>query len=163
MVVGLPHGKMRRSDLRGRSRMNAKRKNRSALALILILMVIGAALGLVACGGADQKAALAAALDKVEASMAKFQTMGANSTVADVKAARDEIAPLWAAVVAAAKNVKGADAAAAEKAWADLDAAVNSIPADAPIMQAATTIMGPVQALIAIEGNLRKLAPTEKK
>lgn len=143
--------------------MNFKLTKRTAVALILVLMVFGVALGLVACGGADQKAALAAALDKVETAMAKFQTMGADSTVADVKAARDQIAPLWAAVVAAAKNVKGADAGAAEKAWTDLDAAVNSIPANATIIQAATAIMGPVQALIAVEGNLRKLAPAEKK
>ncbi len=41
------------------------------------------------------------------------------STVADIKAARDEVAPLWQEVLAAAKDVKDADVAAAEKAWAD--------------------------------------------
>jgi hypothetical protein len=138
-------------------------KARNTLILVLVIVLAAVALGLAACGGGDEKAALAAALDKVEASMAKFQTMGADSTVADVKAARDEVAPLWAEAVAAAKNVDGADAAGAEKAWTALDTAVNGLPADATITQIVTAVTGPVQALIAIEGDLRKLPPAEEK
>jgi hypothetical protein len=136
---------------------------RNVLILALVIVLAAGTLGLVACGGGSEKAALAAALGKVEASMAKFQTMGADSTVVDVKAARDEVAPLWAEAVAAAKNVDGADAAGAEKAWTALDTAVNGLPADATIIQIATAVTGPVQALIAIEGDLRKLAPTDEK
>jgi hypothetical protein len=136
---------------------------RSVLILALVVVLAAATLGLVACGGGSEKAALATALDKVEGSMAKFQTMGPDSTVADVKAARDEMAPLWAEAVAAAKNVDGADATGAEKAWTALDTAVNGLPADATIIQLVSAVTGPVQALIAIEGDLRKLAPAEEK
>jgi hypothetical protein len=131
---------------------------RGALTVIVVIGLVVMAVGVAACGGsdADAKGTLRAALDKVEVSAAKFSQMGASSTVADIKAARDELSPLWIDVVTAAKSVKGADAAAAETAWTTLDSAVNAIPADATIIQAATTIMGPVQAL------LQLVAPTEK-
>jgi hypothetical protein len=137
-------------------------RNRSILVLLVALAVMALALG--GCGSGEQdKAGLSAALAKVETAMAGFQQMGADSTVADIKAARDNIAPLWAEVVTAAKKVEGADPAAAEKAWTDLDTAVNGVAADATIIEAATAIMGPVQALIAIETELKTLVePSEK-
>lgn len=136
-----------------------KARNAWLMGLVITLVIMG--LVVVACGGSDEdaKAALSAALDKVETSIAKFQQMGADSTVADILSARDAVKPDWEAVVAAAKEVEGADAAAAEKAWADVDAAFNSIPEGATLTQAAALILGPVQALMAEETELRALVP----
>jgi hypothetical protein len=121
-----------------------------------VVVLAGSLFG-AACGSDDEaKAALSAALDKGDVAVAKFQTMGADSTVADIKAARDEVAPLWQEVVAAAKDVKDADVAAAEKAWTDLDQAVSSLADDANIMEAAGVVLAPVQALLKAETDLRR-------
>jgi hypothetical protein len=136
---------------------------RNALIVIVVTALAVMAGGVAACGGSDSaaKATLSAALTKVEASAAKFQQMGTNTTTAEIKAARDELAPLWSDVVAAAKNVKGADATAAATAWTTLDNSVNSLPADANIIQAAGTVLGPIQALLKLEAELRGLvSPT---
>lgn len=137
---------------------------RRLLILVLVMVLALASLTIGACGGDDTeaKAALSAALDKVEASMANFQKMDATSTVADIKAAKTEMAPLWADVVTAAKGVKDADVPGAEKAWTDLETAVDAVPDTAGIMEAATAIMGPVQALMQVETGLRALVPVEK-
>jgi len=129
---------------------------------VAVLLTLG--LVVMGCGDddAEAKAALSAALDKVEASMAKFQQMGADSTVADIKAARDEVAPIWQEVVTAAKEVKDADVAAAEKAWTDVDQAVSGLADDANIMAAAGAIMGPLQSLLTVEADLRGLVTPEE-
>ena len=136
---------------------------RSGLLLGLAVVLAVTMIVVVGCGGSgeDAKADLSAALDKVETSIAGFQQMGADSTVADIKAARDAVKADWAEVVAAAKGVEGADAAAAEKAWTDVNAAVDSIPEGANILEAAALIMGPVTALLKAEGDLRALVPKE--
>jgi hypothetical protein len=137
---------------------------RNAWLVGLVIALVMTALVVVACGGSgeDDKAALSAALDKVETSIAGFQKMGADSTVADIIAARDAVGPDWAEVVAAAKNVEGADPAAAEKAWTDVNTAVDSIPEGASLLQAAALIMGPVQTLLKAESDLRTLVPKAK-
>ena len=133
------------------------------LLLGLVVVLAASALFVAGCGNSqkDAKAALSAALDKVEASVAKFQQLGPSSTIADVKAARDAVGADWGEVVTAAKAVKGADAAAAEKAWTAVDEAITAIPDDAGIA-AAAGIMGPVQALMQIEADLRTLATPSK-
>lgn len=127
------------------------------LVLVLILAVWGVACG----GGDDPKAQLSAALDKVDAAVAKFQSLGLNSTVPEIKAARDDVRPLWDQVVVAAEKVKGADVEAAKKAWADVDAAVNAVPDDANIMEAAA-VLGPVQNLMKVVGDLKALVAPKK-
>ena len=136
-------------------------KNMLLLGLVVVLAV--SAILVVGCGNSQEaaKATLSAALDKVEASVAKFQQLGASSTIADVKAARDAVRPDWAQVVTAAKAVKGADAAGAEKAWTAVDQAITAIPDNAGIA-AAAGIMGPVQALLQVEANLRTLVSPSK-
>jgi hypothetical protein len=132
----------------------------------IIALVVALTLGLVvaACGDdqKEAKAALSAALDKVEASVATLQQMGAETTVPDIKAALKGVAPVWQEVVTAAKGVKDADVAAAEKAWTDVETAVNGLADDANIMAEAATIMGPVNALRQVEANLRSLVTSDK-
>jgi hypothetical protein len=136
---------------------------RNVLLLGLVVVMAVSAMFVAGCGNSqeDAKVALSAALDKVEASVAKFQQLGASSTIADVKAARDAVGADWAQVVTAAKAVKGADAEGAEKAWAAVDEAITAIPDDAGIA-AAAGIMGPVQALLQVEANLRTLVSPSK-
>jgi hypothetical protein len=132
--------------------------------VVLCLMVALAGLVAVGCGSdKDAVTALDAALDKVDAATAKFQTMGPESTIADVKAARDEVGPLWAEVVSAAKKVKDVDVAAAEKAWTDLDGAVSALADDANIMEAAATVLAPAQALLKEAQNLRAVVAEKLK
>ena len=131
------------------------------LAVVLALTMFVA----VGCGGSDDeaKAELSAALDAAETSMAGFtSSIGADSSVDDIKVALESFQPEWEAVVAAAGNVEGADAAAAEQAWTDVTTAIDSIPEGASILEAAALIMGPVTALQAQAADLRALVPKEE-
>ena len=108
----------------------------------------------------DERATLSTALGKVGADIASLTTQfTSGGTGKDLKAALTKFGPDWDAVVAAAKNVKGADAAAAEKAWTDLQTAVQTVPDDASVIQAFGTIQTPLAALQTQMGNLSKLAP----
>jgi hypothetical protein len=141
---------------------------RKALVLGLGLVLLISALACVAagCGGDDQekaKADLRAALDKVETEMNQLQTtFTTGGTIAQLKAAKDQMGVDWKAVIDAAKKVKGTDTAAAEKAWTDVDTAVNAVPDDATVIQAATSILGPVQTLMKVEKDLRTVAGESK-
>lgn len=137
---------------------------RNALILGLIVVMALTMTVAVGCGGSDEaaKADLSAALDTAEASMAGFtSSIGADSSVDDIKAALESFQPEWEAVVAAAGNVEGADAAAAEQAWTDVTTAIDSIPEGASILEAAALIMGPVTALQKQAADLRALVPKE--
>jgi hypothetical protein len=136
---------------------------KKALLLGLVIVLALTTLAVVGCGGggSDAKAQLSTALDKVEADIAGLTTrFTAGGTVPELKKAKDEMKPDWQAVVDAAKKVKGADAAAAEKAWADVDAAVSGLADNATLIQAAGTIMAPLQNLQKVDQDLRKLAPS---
>lgn len=132
-------------------------------AVVLILaLLLSLALIVGACGSdEDAKAELSAALDKVDLAVAKFQTMGLTSTVPEIKAARDEVAAVWTEVEAAAEKVDGADPEAVKKAWTDLDAAVDAVPDDAGIMEAAG-VLGPVQNLLKTVATLRALVTPQE-
>jgi hypothetical protein len=137
---------------------------KGGLLLGLAVVLAVSMFAVVGCGGSDEdaKANLSAALDKVETSIAEFQSsMGATSTVDDVKNALSTVKPDWEAVVTAAQDVEGADVAAAEEAWADVETAISSIPEGASILEAAALIMTPVTALLKVEQELRALVPAE--
>jgi hypothetical protein len=127
-----------------------------------VILVLSLALVVAACGSdEDAKAELSAALDKIEQSVSGFQEMGLNSTVPEIKAARDEVAPVWDEVVAAAEKMEGADVEAVKKAWEDLDAAVTAVPDDASIIEAAG-VLAPVQNLLKVVADLRALVTPEE-
>jgi hypothetical protein len=134
---------------------------RKALLLGLAIVLAVTALAVVACGGSNAaaKATLSAALDKIETEVTAMQTQfTAGGTVAQLKTAKDQIGVDWQAVMDAAKNVKGADVAAAQKAWTDVDTAITAVPDTATLVEAATTILAPIQALMKVEADLRVLA-----
>jgi len=132
-------------------------------AVLLSLAILASfALILSACGSdEDAKAELSAALDQVDEAVAKFQNMGLDSTVPEIKAARDEVAPVWEDVVAATEDVDSAEAEKAQQAWDELDAAVDAVPDDANIVEAAG-VLGPVQNLLNVIEELRALVTPEE-
>ena len=129
------------------------------VAVMLLLSV----LAMVGCGGgtsAADKATLSKALDKIDADIAVLTTQfTAGGTAADLKKAVGAVKPDWQAVIDAAQKVKGADVAAAQKAWTDVDTAISGLSDSTPIVQAAGAILGPIGALQKVESDLRKLAP----
>lgn len=128
----------------------------SGALLLSLALVVGA------CGSdEDAKAELSAALDKVDQAVTKFQDMGLNSTVPEIKAARDQVGPVWEEVVAAAEKVDGVDIEAVKKAWTDLDQAVSAVPDDAGIMEAAG-VLAPVTNLLKVVADLRALVTPEE-
>jgi len=139
-------------------------RGRKALILgLAIVLVLGMAV--VGCGGSDEEAkeALRTALDKINTQVAELTTtFTSGGTVADVKAAKDRLAPDWEAVVAAAEGVEGADVEAAKKAWTDAEMAIDAVPDSATLMEAAGSIMGPVQGLLTVAGDLGQLVAEDK-
>ena len=130
--------------------------------LLGVVLLLSLAMVVAACGSdEDATAELTAALDKIEQAVSGFQEMGLNSTVPEIKAARDEVAPVWDEVVAAAEKVEGADVEAVKKAWTDLDAAVSAVPDDANIIEAAG-VLAPVQNLLKVVADLRALVTPEE-
>ncbi len=139
-------------------------RGRKALILgLAIVLVLGMAV--VGCGGSDEEAkeALRTALDKINTQVAELTTtFTSGGTVADVKAAKDRLAPDLEAVVAAAEGVEGADVEAAKKAWTDAEMAIDAVPDSATLMEAAGSIMGPVQGLLTVAGDLGQLVAEDK-
>ncbi|MBN1320311.1 MAG: hypothetical protein JXA87_05640 [Thermoleophilia bacterium] len=134
---------------------------RKLLVLGLVVILALGTLAVAGCGGDDEeaKAALRTALQTVETKVTGLQTaFTSGGTVADLKAAKDDLATDWQAVVTAAEKVKGTDVEAAKKAWTDLDTAVSGVPDSATLIEAATQIMTPVQSLMTIAGDLAELA-----
>ena len=136
------------------------------------LVVLGSLFAVAACGGGDEgtattvdpKIALRSALDVIEADidgLTATMTTGGGSA-ADVKAAKDDIAPHWQAVVDACAGVEGADAAKAQELWDAVAVAIDGVPDNADLMTLAAQVLGPVTALTNYEKELRALAgPSE--
>jgi nitroreductase len=135
-------------------------KAKNALILGLAIVLVVSVMAVVGCGGSDKEAkeALRTALAKIETQVTDLtKTFTSGGTVADLKAAKDRIAPDWEAVVTAAEGVKGADVEAAKKAWTDAEAAIDAVPDSATLMEAAASIMAPVQNLLTAAGDLGAL------
>lgn len=137
---------------------------RNGLLLGVVVILALSMFVVVGCGGSEEeaKAELSAALDELETSIAGFQQMGADSTVDDIIAARDAVKEDWAAVAEAGKKVDEATTSEAEQAWAEADAAIDSVPRDASLVEAAVIILPPVQAFLTEVNNLRALVPKEE-
>ena len=139
---------------------------RKLLVLGLVAIMAVGALVVVGCGDDNDEAkeALRAALATVETTVAGLQTaFTQGGTVAELKAAKDDIATDWQAVVTAAEKVKGADVEAAKKAWTEVDTAISAIPDNATLIEAAAQIMTPVQSLMTIAGDLAESAGVTKE
>jgi hypothetical protein len=131
-----------------------------ALVLGLAIVLALTTLVVVGCGGGDEeaKAALGAALDKVETEVTAMQTQFTQGgTVPQLKEAKAQIGTDWQAVITAAQGVEGADVAAAQAAWKTVDDAINAIPDDATLLEAGPALIAPVSALMAVAADMREL------
>ena len=142
-------------------------RSKKALVLGLAMVIVLSGLMVAGCGGSDKEAkeALRTALEKISTQVAELTTTftTAGGTVADVKAAKDGLATNWEAVVTAAEGIEGADVEAAKAAWTNVANAIDGLSDDTPLMEAAATIVGPVQALMGVVVELGKLAGTGEK
>jgi hypothetical protein len=126
---------------------------RKAVLLGLVVVLALAALAVAGCGGSSTDATAVAAvqgsLAKINAAIADMTAKGTAGTltVADIKSVRDSLKPDVQSVVDNGKKVKGADTAAVQKAWTDLDAAVTALPDTATLMDAAGVLMTKVTPL----------------
>lgn len=136
---------------------------RKAVLLIMIVVVALSALGVAGCGGGGTDTA---AIEAVQASFAKIDAAIADLTakgtaltltVADIKSARDALAPEVQSVIDNGKKIEGADVAAVQTAWDDLDAAVTALPDGATLMEAAGVLMTKVSPLTAALDQIRTL------
>ncbi len=144
------------------------------LAIVGLALTILAALAITATGcsfsEAKDKAALAAALAEFELKAiplgSTIQSTDPNATVtsdgtpvaAAIKEGLAGIADEWQSVVEKAKKVDGADVAAAEKAWSDLQAAADSVPDDATAGEAGAIVGGPLNQLMTVRNDLSAVA-----
>jgi hypothetical protein len=128
---------------------------RKAVLFCLVVVLALSALAVTACGGGSgtseesAKAAVQADLSKIDAAVADLTQKGTSGalTVAGIKAARDSLKPHIEDVITQAKNIKGADVAAVQKAWQDLDAAITALPDSATLMDAAGVLLTKVTPL----------------
>jgi len=137
-------------------------KGKTLLLVGLAALVVVGSLFVAACGGGDEEAAkdtLRTALDVIDTDIDNMTTTmtsgGGNAT--DVKAAKEEIAPHWQAVIDACAGVKGADATKAQQVWDDVAVAIDSLPDNADLTALATAVLGPVTALTDYAAELRAL------
>jgi 1,6-anhydro-N-acetylmuramate kinase len=139
---------------------------------VLAALVAGAA----GCSlnDAKAKAALAAALAEfdlkalplsatVQATDASATTTSGGTPVATaIKEGLAGIADEWQSVIEKAKKVTGADVAAAEKAWSDLQAAAESVPVGATAGEAGAIVGGPLDVLMTVREDLAGAAISTK-
>jgi hypothetical protein len=129
----------------------------------VMVMSVGLAAG---CGGSSlDKARLTAALTDFElsaGSVTQALAAGSDATVAaSIKAAKADMKVKWQAVLAAAgSDWKSRDQA--EKAWADAENAIDSLPDNATVATATAALTPAMDSLMALEGELWNLAQTAK-
>ena len=136
---------------------------RKVVLLGLVVILALAALGLAGCGGsstdATAVAAVQASLAKVDAAVKDLTAKGTAGTltVAEIKTTRDTLKPDVQSVIDNGAKIKGADTAAVQKAWTELDAAVTALPATATLMDAAPVLMTKISPLTAALGAIGTL------
>jgi hypothetical protein len=150
-------------------RVRGKRLLMVGLTLVLLA---GVALGAAGCSlsEAADKAALLASLTKFDLASAPL-ALTVNSTASDATVTSDgtpvataikeglaNVADDWQSVIAKAEKVDGADAAAGEEAWSNVEDAVKSVPDDATAGEAGAIIGGPLNDLLTVRNQLSKLA-----
>jgi hypothetical protein len=136
---------------------------RKAVLFVVIVVVALSALAVVGCGGGGTDtaavAAVQASLGKIDTAIKDMTAKGTAGTltVADIKTTRDALKTDVQSVIDNGKKIEGADTAAVEKAWTDLDAAVTALPDTATLMDAAGVLMTKVSPLTASLDKIRAL------
>ena len=119
-----------------------KSKSTGLMLLIVIFLVVGCSPQSVEEAQVEFCQALAAYGGSVQA----LQSVDVSTTVDELQAARDNLSEAREAVGEAAGDLREAQLREAEAAWENLEDAIDDIPGDATLGEAAATIRG--QALI---------------
>jgi hypothetical protein len=137
---------------------------RKAVLLGLVVVLALAAVAVAGCGGSSASdataiAAVQASLTKINAAVKDLTAKGTAGTltVAEIKAARDTLKPDVQSVIDNGKNIKGADTAAVQTAWTDLDTAVTALPDTATLADAAPVLMTKITPLTSALGAIGTL------
>ena len=128
---------------------------------LAVVIALGS-LFVVACGddesaGPDPKVAMQQALDKVEAAVATLIESVPTANGADMKQILVDYEADWQALVAAAENLEGADAAEAQKKWDDIVAAIETLDDDSVGTELLGAVTAPGLALQSYVASLREL------
>lgn len=126
---------------------------RKAVLLVLVAVLALTALAVAGCGGGgtDQ-----AAVTTVQGNLAKIDTaikdmtakgVAGTLTVADIKSARDTLKPEVQSVIDNGTKIEGADTGAVQKAWTELDTAVNGLSDSATLQEAGAILLSKVTPL----------------
>ena len=110
-----------------------------ALALLVLLILVS---GCVAQSAEEAQVEFCQALVAYGDSVQALKSVNASTTVDELQAARDSVTEARETVRAAAGNLREAQLRDAEKAWANAQDAINAIPGDATLGEAAATIRG---------------------
>ena len=120
-----------------------KSKTAISLFLLSILVVTGCSQSL-----EEAQVDLCQALAAYGEAVRELQNVNANTTVEELQSARDSVSEAREAVADAAADLRDARIRSAESAWENTQEAINDIPGDATLGEAAATVRG--QAVILV-------------
>lgn len=103
----------------------------------------------------DTKAELCTNLARLKTSVAGFRSLSPNSTVSDLKTAKENVKMAFGNVKTSAQSVQGAKLAELEAAQQDLEKTIQGIPSTATLQQANATIAPKIAAVEAAESQLK--------
>ena len=136
---------------------------RKAVLLVLVIALALATVAVAGCGGASTDpaavSAVQASLVKINAAVADMTAKGTSGqlTTADIKAARDTLKPEVQSVIDNGKKIKGADTAAVQKAWTDLDTAISGLSDSATLPEIGGILLSKVTPLTTALAAIGKL------
>ena len=143
---------------------------------LALTTLVALAIGATGCSfdEAKDRTALAAALAEFELKAiplgSTVQSTDASATVTSdgtpvataIKEGLAGLADEWQSVIEKAKKVDGADVAAAENAWSDLQTAADSVPEGATAGEAGAIVGGPLNHLMTVRNDLSAVATGQK-
>ncbi|MDX2228158.1 MAG: hypothetical protein NW220_00880 [Leptolyngbyaceae cyanobacterium bins.349] len=103
----------------------------------------------------DKKAELCTNLARLNTSVATLKSMSPNSTVGDLRTARDQVKTAFVDVKASAETVQEAKLADLETAQNNLDRAITNIPNNATLQQASQSVAPQVAAVESAQAQMR--------
>ena len=125
-----------------------------AVAVVLAALLVAVA----ACGeeqtAEEAKEQLIADLQAFDASAQKLTSLTVSSTVDEAQAAKDEVQAAWDKVVESAADVEDAQIGNVDTAWDDLAKAIDDLPGDAAIGEAAASLKPHLDAVRAAYDDL---------
>jgi outer membrane murein-binding lipoprotein Lpp len=117
------------------------------------ILVLGAAILLLCAAGCTQpspeeaEAQLCADLAKLDAALQEYDALDENATLAEVRAAQDNVTSAWSDVRDSAQARRDVNVDQLDAAYNDLENAVNDLPEDITIAEARTQLQPQIDAV----------------